>query len=300
MKEEHYKIKSGTKIEPLDAQRLATDVLVPRLPFSMILNGAKSAGKSTLLINLLTSTDLLAGKFNKIVFYSPTVSLDSKMQKLAGTEGLTFINKPLQKAFKKLKRSKKLLDTTDMEIDDDTTTSNIEFHDYPEISDFQSLMEYQKTIIEVFSKPLADRVLLVFDDLASKKKLWTNETFLDMLLKSRHVCISILICTQAYYLIPKPVRLNNSMLVMFETANVRELESVYAENKCKYPFRKFLEIANKVFSVPFNIFVFNNQNPNRDKKLQIGFNSFVEDVIYNDGATSDITTRKNIKRDLLQ
>ncbi len=294
---DHYKIKNGKEITALDNQKPPGDSLTPRHPFSMMIAGQKSMGKSTLLLNLLLSTDLLAGMFNKIIFFSPTVRLDSKMQKLKDTPGLTFKNKALEKELKKLKKKKKLMDTSEMEFDPDAGDRNIEFVEDVSLEDLKSLCDYQETIIEIFEKKIADRILLVFDDLAGNKKLWNNQQFIKMLFNSRHYNLSLIITTQAYNQIPKPIRLNNSLLVLFEINNVKELENIYSENKCKYTFKQFETICIKVFETPYNILIWNRQNKS-SKALQLGFTNYIADI-YKDGSGDFERTTRPAHRPLL-
>jgi hypothetical protein len=70
------------KVKAVDCQKKYISTLLPRHPFSLSIIGSKSAGKSNLMINLLTNHDGLYKQFNRIILISPTASLDSKIQNL--------------------------------------------------------------------------------------------------------------------------------------------------------------------------------------------------------------------------
>lgn len=267
-----YKIKSGTEMKAVDKQTNNEVSLTPKLPFSMLIVGGKGAGKSNALLNMLLSKDILAQKFNKIIYISPTVLMDRKIKNLEGTKNLTAINILLNNELKKLKKSKKIFDV-DIE-DEERNTSNIEFYDEIDMNMINELCEYQKQIINIFNKQTADNILLILDDTASSK-IWKNSNFIKTVFNSRHYKISIIITTQAYNSISKPIRMNNSILVLFETANVKELDNIYSENKTSLSFQEFSNICKNVFETQYNFLILNYQNP-RKNRLQIQFKEFIE------------------------
>jgi hypothetical protein len=60
---------SDRTIQALDRQTNIEPSFIPKLPFSLVLSGGKGAWKSSILLNLLLSKDLIAGKFHRIYTY---------------------------------------------------------------------------------------------------------------------------------------------------------------------------------------------------------------------------------------
>lgn len=118
--------------------------------------------------------------------------------------------------------------------------------------------------------------MLVYDDCISSKNFFNSEAVQQLLFNSRHYKISIIITSQNYKSLPKPLRLNNSILCSFYTANKDELKNIYDENSSELGFKTFLEIYNKVCSSkPFNFLTINYQNT-IEYRLQSAFEEFVK------------------------
>ena len=93
---------------------------------------------------------------------------------------------------------------------------------------------------------------------------------------SRHYKVSIIITTQNYFSIPKPLRLNTSIFVLYFTANEKELKSIYEENNSNKTFKQFNEMFKRVCnSRDFNFLSINYQN---NEKFRYGecFERFIE------------------------
>ena len=101
----------------------------------------------------------------------------------------------------------------------------------------QKLMDEQLSVVRLLkkhkkSKHLANRMLIVFDDLVgsslfSGKK---DNPFKILNANHRHYSCSMLMVTQAYKEIPKTVRTQFSCVIIFEIANEKELEVIFEEN----------------------------------------------------------------------
>lgn len=161
--------------------------ILPKHPFRMYVVGASGSGKSNFILNLLTRKNMYKDYFDSILVVSPTaVHLDPNY---------------------------KVLDLP-------------EEHFYePDEDVLERIMEVQQEVVEKKGKEKAPKLLLVLDDIVS----YTNFTRSPMLLKfavmSRHWNISMMILSQAYHLIMKPVRLQMSSIVFFKGSN-KELEVI--------------------------------------------------------------------------
>lgn len=257
------RLLKGNKIQALDKQVNNEPSLIPHLPFSMILSASKGKGKSSMLINMLINTDMLAGKFNQIYVISPTNKLDAKFNILKETDGIIKPNKELLKLFKN-KLKNQILSPVNEAPEYQTVLTNEDFSEKVSIDLLKQIIEEQKLVIEQFGKSVADNILLVYDDCASFSKFWKSSQVQSLIFNSRHYKISCIITTQNYFSIPKPLRLNTSIFVLFYTANLKEMKSIYEENNSSLTFKQFDSMFKRVCnSRDYNFLVVNYQNPEK-------------------------------------
>lgn len=270
------KLLTGNSIQALDSQVNTSNNLLPQLPFSMLLTASKGKGKSSTLINMLINKDMLAGKFNRIVIISPTNKLDSKFNILKETEGIIKPNKALINEYKKTNKINIVDYGADKNPEYNTVLTDDDFHEKCSIDFLKDLIQEQKLVIEKFGKAVADNILLVYDDTASQKKFWNSGQVQQLIFNSRHYKVSIIITTQAYHSIPKPLRLNTSLLVLYYTANQSELKQIYEENNSNFTFKEFIKMFNTVCNKkPFNFLVVNYQNSELKYRYSECFENFI-------------------------
>ena len=139
---------------------------------------------------------------------------------------------------------------------------------------FNKLIEEQKDTIEQFGKKIADTILLIFDDSVSDT-FWQHKTCLKFILNSRHVKFSIIIVSQAYFLIPKTIRLNSSCFMLFGTGNTKEINNMYEENTSSLDRNTWESIYKTITDIPHSFLIINYQNP-LTHRLQDGFEKFIQ------------------------
>ena len=175
----------GTEIRKLDSQEDVAISLIPKLPFSLTLCGAKNAGKTSVILNLLLNPNILKGKFNKIYFISPTAKLDDKVHSLDEVKGVMVYNKKLLNAVYKEVKQKypnvtkeafmSQVDKPEIEYIDDTMEA---------LNMFKELKEEQMKIKEKYDKTYQDKVLVIIDDFAGDRGFYRNPELLKLLLNS--------------------------------------------------------------------------------------------------------------------
>lgn len=137
-------------------------------------------------------------------------------------------------------------------------------HAHYDESDLQEVMDTQMSEIKRLkrhgkTKHAADRQLLVFDDLVgsnlfSGKK---DNPFIRLNTTMRHYSTSAVMVTQAYKAVPKVVRVNASVLILFAISNHAELESIYEENSVGLKKETWMELYKECTAEPFSFMTIN-------------------------------------------
>jgi hypothetical protein len=143
------------------------------------------------------------------------------------------------------------------------------FTEYDEET-LRSVMDEQMKMVTLLSqhgksKHLANRLLIIFDDLVgsslfSGKK---NNPFKTLNTNHRHYSASLLMVSQAYKEIPKTIRTQFSCLIVFEIPNDREVVVVYEENPMSLKQDQWYQVYNHAVDGDHNFMFINYQKPKR-------------------------------------
>jgi hypothetical protein len=258
------------------------DDVLPKHEFTMGIIAPKGSGKTTVIANLL---NFYKGYFHTILIFSPTVASDEKWDWVKN-QRLLIQNKPLKKWVEKLKNKdqpepnrvvdppppaheiEEYVKDDDDEFDGKIPEENF-MSEYDE-STLASIMDEQMMIVRTLkkygkTKHLANRILIVFDDLVgsslfSGKK---DNPFKRLNTNHRHYSISMLMVTQAYKEIPKTVRTQFSCLILFEIANEKEVQAVYEENPMGLKYDDWEETYKYCTEGDHDFMFINYQKPKR-------------------------------------
>lgn len=265
---------TSRKIISLDNQVSKEPSLNPKTSFICYMCASRGSGKTVTLINMLINKELLGEKFNQIYIISPTNKLDAKWDLLKNTNTL-LINHKLINKLKKEKQKNKLFETfKETSSNYSTKIPDENFIEDVNVDLLKSLIEEQKKIITEYGKEFADEILIVYDDCISAKKFFSSESVQKLIFNSRHFKISLIITSQSYKSLPKCLRLNVSLMILYYTANKKELETIYEENSSSLGFKAFEKIFQDITNVPFNFLCINYQNDSKHR-LQNAFENFI-------------------------
>jgi hypothetical protein len=157
--------------------------------------------------------------------------------------------------------------TNEKEVFDGLIPEENFYHEYTEAT-LDTILARQKQIINVLKKHgepkyLADRILLIFDDLVGSA-LFSNakdNLFKGFNTRHRHFSASVIMVSQGYKEIPKTIRTNWSALILFEIANDKEVECIYEENTMSFHKDDWLEMYKHAIAEPFSFLYLNCKKP---------------------------------------
>lgn len=257
---------------------LPPNIALPKHEFTMGLIAPKGAGKTTTMCNLLW---FYRGFFHTIIIMSPTIHSDEKWDWIK-KQRLLAENVELKRWIKQeeLKRQRqhgdKIVAPPNMGAPfvsekKEAFTGIIPeecFHLTYSEDALREIMEEQMSIIKALkahgqTKYLANRILLIFDDLVGSA-LFSNRKdnyFKGWNTRHRHYSTSALMVSQGYKEIPKTIRTNWTCLLVYEIANDKEIEVIYEENTMGLKREDWLEMFEYATADEYSFLYMNAKKP---------------------------------------
>jgi len=262
--------------------------VLPKHEFTLGLIAPKGAGKTTMIANLLY---WYKNYFHDIFVFSPTVLSDEKWDWLK-EQKLLIENKPLKNwiALEQARRnglhgneivgkpniSTELegRNTNQQEVFDGKIPEENFYHEYCE-EDLSKILTRQKQVIDALKKHnkpkyLADRILLIFDDLVGSS-LFSNakdNLFKGFNTRHRHYSASVIMVSQGYKEIPKTVRSNWTALILFEISNDKEVSVIYEEATMGLHKNVWYDMYNHAISEPYGFMYMNSKQPKKFRVMK--------------------------------
>ena len=104
----------------------------------------------------------------------------------------------------------------------------------------EDIYNKQKEVVEEEGKKKSNAKLVILDDVISDVYSRNKPSILStMFMMCRHVNISIILTSQQYKLIPKPIRVNCSSLICFRIHNNEEIRNLYQEHGGILSYKQF-------------------------------------------------------------
>jgi hypothetical protein len=177
---------------------------LPKPPFRLLLVAQSHSGKTTCIVNMITHKNMYSKYFeDRIHIFSRNILNDPTFMVLSG------------------------------EI-----LSNSWDGYLPSI--LQQVYDNQKKIVETEGKRKDNTRLIILDDVISDVYSRNKPGVLStMFMMCRHVNISIILTSQQYKLIPKPIRVNCSSLILFRIHNNEELRNIFNEHGGILSYKQF-------------------------------------------------------------
>jgi hypothetical protein len=290
-------VPKGAKHPPVPVE------VLPMHEFSLGIVAPPGSGKTTLICNLIEG---YSGYFNRIIVFSPSVRSDDKWDWIK-TRNVLVENVALQEALESIKekdekKTRKVITgpsvssgmngLLDLEIEKSrgrrdendefigTIPDGDYYHDYDQ-DDLVREIKAQEDLITLlkkhkFTKHVADRTLLIFDDLVGSN-LFSNarkNPFKMLSANRRHHSFSMICVSQAYKEIPRAVRVMFSSLIIMNIYSESELEAIYIDFPMAMKKDEWVEAFEYCTEDEFG-FMFYDLNKSRDRRLMKDFTQIV-------------------------
>lgn len=233
---------SNIKIQPLSKQKPGKNLGIKYpLPDISVRNfilgvlGPTGSSKTTLYANLIRKHYFEI--FNKIYFCSPNVTDEGKVY----DKSLDSIEFSDERVFQTI--NNEIADYIKEDIENDEDFENEDF-----------------------------RALLIIDDLANELKSIRHTNLTKLILKSRHLHLSIIMISHKFTYFQRIHRTNFTHFIMYRSKSKNEIKSIY-DDIIDLPEEKFKQFYEYATSEKFNfLYVICNSNP------QIYFKNFEEEL----------------------
>lgn len=162
------------------------------------------------------------------------------------------------------------------------------FQDYNE-DRFSGIMEEQMQMVRLLkkhkqSKHLANRILIVFDDLVGSALFagTKGSYFKGVNTRHRHYSASFLMVSQGYKEVPRTIRTNWTCLIIFEIGSDKEVECIMEEYGMSLSKEQWLETYRYCTGEDHSFLYINLQKPKRLRMMK----NF-EQVLYHEDRNAD-------------
>lgn len=207
--------------------------VIPKHPCSILMCGKSGAGKTQLLMNLLTRKDFYAGYFDLIFLFSETAKM--------GGDDLYDHLKELPKEHM-------------FEPNEDG------------IAQLKHIIKQQKKVIKKKKITKAPKVLVLFDDIAHSRKFLGSREYLLLHIANRHLNISTFSLTQSYVKIPRSCRCQVSAVFFFHGGTNSEKTRLSVEHcPSNHSEKEFLEIVDYATAEQYEFLFINKFMPMKER-----------------------------------
>jgi len=183
MSDSFYEIKPlDTKKDLIKQPECVKNKVLPKHPFSVIINGKSGSGKSILTQNIIFDERFYGKYFDEIYLVSPTAKSDD-----------------IQKQF----------NIPETNIFDDLIQA-------PE--QIQNILDFQRENIEKHGIDKSLKICFIFDDCISDKKFMAKEILTKLFISCRHYGASVVLCSQSWTQTQRRCRLQSHMICIFPSS----------------------------------------------------------------------------------
>ena len=119
--------------------------------------------------------------------------------------------------------------------------------------------------------------LLILDDVQgtdvfSSKR---NDLMVHITIKHRHIPLSVIFLVQTFHGLPRPIRLNCTIYIVFSTSDEKQLEQIYQHFGNLVPREEFFEMYKYSVSKPYGFFMIDTDPKKPEYRFRSGFNELL-------------------------
>jgi energy-coupling factor transporter ATP-binding protein EcfA2 len=204
---------------------LMKDCTIPKFPQSLLMVGASASGKTTLLQNLMLNKDMYKGFHDFVFLFSITAKLDDSLKKL------------------KVKKSH-IFDTEEEMIEN-----------------LKTIFDAQKENVEKHGVDKSPKIILIFEDLTTNKKLMNDKIFASLWTLGRHLNMQVVALIHKYKALPRTQRLNAMNIIYFAGSSDETQQLVDDFTPPNHSKKEFTEIVNFATREPHSFLYICNKLP---------------------------------------
>ena len=247
-----------------------------KMPFTACIQGARGSGKTVACVQWVKHMEE-EGYINRTFLISPTAETNSIFKNLRSLEDEDVCSDPTR---------------FQMALRDVLTKIKEGIQEYKEALKYKVIYEkYHKnheldlretTILEsrhyeAPHVPPKPQCLLICDDVQGTD-LFTNrrtDTMLHMVIKHRHIPLSIIMMAQTFHGIPRAIRLNCTVYIVFSTSDEKQLHQIYEHFGNLVPRERFFDMYKYATSKPHGFFLIDTDPKIPEQRFRSGFNELL-------------------------
>lgn len=210
---------------------------MPVPPFIMCITAPRKAGKSNLILNMLSRKDMLKGMWDvrDIFVFCPTNDVNDDYAPIKANKINNFDNEIVK-----------------------------------------TIMDKQKKLIQKHGQSKVKPLLLIFDDCLSERKFATmNSAIEELAIKGRHILITVILTSQSLRRISRTIRLNSDYFIIFKFKNMTEYDAFSEEFINKKDRKDAIIKLRKVFETPYTFILVDSTTNDEKDRFRINFTESV-------------------------
>ena len=127
----------------------------------------------------------------------------------------------------------------------------------PTAEQIDHIMTLNKEIIEEQGLMKSPKILIIYDDIISDRKLMSTKAFLHSFVASRHYNASVIICSQKFNAIPRTCRIQASSIFYFRGTQGEDARLIEEFCPPKYNKKEFTGLLNYATRKPYSFLFIN-------------------------------------------
>jgi len=247
-----------------------------KMPFAACIQGARGSGKTVACVQWVKHMED-EGYINRSFLISPTAETNSIFKNLRTLKDVDTCSDPhsfqialkdvmhrVKEAFQEYKDSLKYKVLFDKHSRGESLTL---------VED--SLLASRN--YEPPKKLPLPRCLLICDDVQGTDLFTSKRTdlMLHMVIKHRHIPLSIIMMAQTFHGIPRAIRLNCTVYIVFSTSDEKQLHQIYEHFGNLVPRERFFDMYKYATSKPHGFLMIDTDPKSPDHRFRSGFNELL-------------------------